>query len=698
MGIEFQSYIGSVGAQLPALPCPIEGHVSLNTPVGSCLDHFGNVWLADTAHNRILVFDSELNHVMAQFGSTGEGPQQFNMPFRLLAHPTKNWIYVSDISNQRIHILHYDANLSVQSIHQFGNEVEVDLKGPNGLAFYQGELCVADEFYEGAGGASRLAIFSEAGQYLRSIHEIEGGKEPIHLLWPQGLSMDDDGLLYVANTGFDTVVRCDWHGKGEPFASNGKCYLDGLELARDVSVIQNRILIPGAKANAISIYDIDGELQGSLDGFFAPIQITQMNDTDQLLITEPILASLQLHQVSLPSFSEQSVGKSYIAESRVVKTVGDDRGSPGQFHFVTAVAGGITQTNHQHYRQKYPLIENWLSHQFSLQEQFFKAMQPAGMPSWLNLAVTAQSEWVQRWQQTWLRVIMNDRFEDPKTLLWMVDAGNYQLQASDNGQADSASPVSLPMLPGSLGIAAYKPKVPLPGQVDHEVPMIVVGNYLSGIVSLLQYDSRIGELVPYTFFGGLGAEPWQLSKPQGITIDPATNDILIADSGNHRISRWRIDSEGEPGLVGVFGKLGAEHGEFHTPSDIAATPNGLIYITDQFNNRIEVYDADNQWKSSFGQEGYGASNDNFLLPTSIDYDSGHLFISDLVNRSIKVFDLEGNFVDSFSGFGADPGKGQLWMPYLLHVNNSKVYLPDCALNRINVYHFDKSKKLAEVSG
>ncbi len=32
MGIEFESYIGSAIARLPELPCPVEDHVSLNTP------------------------------------------------------------------------------------------------------------------------------------------------------------------------------------------------------------------------------------------------------------------------------------------------------------------------------------------------------------------------------------------------------------------------------------------------------------------------------------------------------------------------------------------------------------------------------------------------------------------------------------------------------------------------------------------
>ncbi|UXI04413.1 NHL repeat-containing protein [Photobacterium sp. TY1-4] len=692
MGIEFQSYIGRVVERLPELPCAVEGNVSFNTPVGSCVDRYGNLWLADTAHNRILIFDYALEQVIGHFGTIGSGPQAFNMPFRLLAHPEQPWIYVSDIGNRRIHLLTYDEQLNITSQHCFGDEPHVQLQGPNGLAFYQGELCVADEFYEGEGGASRLVVFSETGEYRRSIHQIEGPDGPIHLLWPQGLSLDQQGALYIANTGFATVVRCDWQGQGLPFEGTQKCYIDGLALARDVAVIQNRILIPGAEPNAISVYDLEGRLQGVLDGFFAPIQVTSLPEKNRLLITEPILASLQVHQVHLPSLKDQTV-----RATKVLQRIGDERDNPGQFHFVTAVAGQMTDNQSSSpRRQPFPLLESWLNHQLGWQDKLFQAMQPAGMPSWFSLAVAAQTEWVQRWQQTWLRILLNDKFDDPEALLWMVDAGNYQLQASDSGQADSASPISLPLLPGSLGIAAYTPRTRLPGQVDASVPMMIVGNYLSGIVSVFQYDPRLGELIPYTFFGGLGAEPWQLNKPQGIEIDPVTNDIFIADSGNNRIARWRINALGIAGLVEVFGRLGDGHGQFHTPTDITVIENGDLYITDQTNNRIEIYDNQHRWIGSFGQEGYGTRSDDFLLPTSIDYDGGYLFISDLVNRAIKVFQPDGTFVDSFCGFGADPDKGQLWMPYLMHVRKGRVYLPDCALNRINVYRFHHLNSHEEV--
>ncbi|MCF2856663.1 NHL repeat-containing protein [Pseudoalteromonas sp. SMS1] len=684
MGISYHSYIGKTVDQLPALPCSTSGHLSLNTPVGSCVDNYGRIWLADTAHNRILVFDAAMGQILACFGTVGALPGQFNMPFRLLAHPEKNRVYVTDIGNCRVHILEYTEQLDIQSIKVFGDEPEVALKGPNGIVIYNGKVCVADEFYEGPSSQSRLVIFSEEGKFERAIEEIipDNEGDPVHLLWPQGLSLDNSGNIYIANTGFATVVRCDWQGRGITFKASGKCYIDGLALSRGVSVIQNRILIPGGEANAIAVYDLQGQFMGRLEGFFAPVQVTAASEPNTLLITEPFLASLQKHTVNLSTLKG---GKS--RATKVLKAVGDERDNPGQLHFVTSVVGDVTNTQ-SGYSSNAPIFEHWVDHQLALQEQLFKVMQPPGLPSWLSIALSAQTEWVQRWQQTMVRIFLNDKFDDPEDLLWMMDSGNYQLQASEDGKSDSARPISLPMLPGSLGIAALTPANSLPGQLDPQVPLLVVSNYLSGIVTVLQYNDTLGEMVPYTVFGGLGTSDEQLNKPQGIAVDPTNNDILIADSGNNRICRWRLSEAGRPFLVHTFGRLGSEHGEFHTPSDITVDARGTCFITDQNNNRIEVYDQLGQWVRSIGQEGYGTDSSNFLLPTSIDHENGYLFVSDLVNRAIKVFTCSGEYLESFSGFGADTEQGQLWLPYLLHVKNSKVYLPDCALNRVNIYQFN----------
>ncbi|NLS12624.1 hypothetical protein HGP28_06865 [Vibrio sp. SM6] len=683
MTITFQTYIGDEPNSLPPLPCSSQTQLSLNTPVGNTTDDQGRVWLADTANNRVLVFDPTMTSLLARFGEVGDGPQQFNMPFRLLSHPEKPWIYVSDIANTRVHILEYDAALNIRSIAQFGHESPVSLKGPNGLAFFSGELCVADEFYEGDGGASRLVIFSETGDFLREIHHVVDGDQTHHFLWPQGMSQDNNGHLYIANTGFANIVRCDWHGQGVPFA-DGSATIEQLELARGVSVINERILIPGGAENAITIYDLDGHYQGAMIGFFSPVQISAKHGSNQLLITEPFLASLQWHELDVTSVRD---GQN--TTSTLISQVGEGRNQPGQFHFVTATTGNWSRevnTLHQWTRPALHPINNWLEQQTRWQENWLNAVNPIDN-SWVSLTMTTQLEWLQRWQSTWLRIVFGGGINQPNELLWIVDSGNFQLQASEHPGAQSAQPASLPLLPGSLGVTLYHPSSPLPGQLDPATPMLIVSNFLTGIVTLFQYDPYIKELIPYTAFGGLGKKAKQFHQPQGLAIDPLSNDILLADSGNNRISRWRITPLGQAKFISTFGHKGEGDGAFFTPTDIAIDALGRRFIADQKNDRIEIYDAQDRWIGRFGQYGYGTKNSNFLLPTSIEYDNGFLFISDLVNRAIKVFTPDGNFVESFSGFGADSRKGQLWMPYLMHVKDGVIYLPDCTLNRINVYQF-----------
>lgn len=683
MGISYHSCIGSSHDALPPLPCNAAGNTSLNSPIGNCIDRYGNVWLADTGHNRLLIFNATLEQVLARFGRVGSGPRHFNMPFRLLAHPTRDWVYVTDMGNNRIHILAYsytqDGTFMVYPVRTFGQQPGNELSGPNGLAFHDGMLCVSDEFHDGPDGASRLAIYTDEGDYLRSIYSLDNGPDTpaSTLLWPQGLSTDRDGNLYIANTGHGSVLRCDWQGNTVPFLSTGTAQLEHTELARDICCTDNHILVPGGESHAISIYQLNGEPAGQIKGFFAPVQITSLPNPEHLLVTEPVLASLQICKVKLqPGTSNLS------QEASLAHQVGDTRNRPGQLHFVTATAGGLSSNPPMPY-QMHPLLD-WFYQQQSKQEAVLDQLRPSGLPFWLHQSLDWQRDWLQGWQRNWFRMLSGTVDEPPSHQLWMVDAGNYRLQANHSGNRNSSYPDSTSLLPGSLGLAPLRLQQPLPSQLAADMPLLVVSNYLCHLVSLYQFDPTSSEFIPYSIFG----RPGDFNHPQGLAVDQESRDILIADSGNHRISCWRLNNQGKAEFSHSFGSEGTGNGQFRTPSDIALDEHGRCYVTDQGNHRIQVFDRQGNWLYSFGRRGYSTDDDHFLLPTSIEYEDGYLFVSDLVNRAIKIFDTRGNFVTSFASFGADASQGQLWMPYLLHVRNRRIYLPDCALNRVNIYQFD----------
>jgi DNA-binding beta-propeller fold protein YncE len=131
-----------------------------------------------------------------------------------------------------------------------------------------------------------------------------------------------------------------------------------------------------------------------------------------------------------------------------------------------------------------------------------------------------------------------------------------------------------------------------------------------------------------------------LSPPSGIIIDKNKN-IILADEFNHRIQTY--DAGGN--LINSFGKKGNGSGEFYYPKGIAFDPEGILYVADCWNHRVQKFskdDAENEWKfiSSFG--GYGSDVGKFNEPYDIAINKDRIYVLDRCNHRIQVFDREGS--------------------------------------------------------
>ncbi|MGE0083825.1 MAG: PKD domain-containing protein [Desulfococcaceae bacterium] len=123
-----------------------------------------------------------------------------------------------------------------------------------------------------------------------------------------------------------------------------------------------------------------------------------------------------------------------------------------------------------------------------------------------------------------------------------------------------------------------------PGQLSNPKDILV----RNGVVYVTDYGDRIqkfdtqGKYIPweqpdiaqYKFF----------SSPLGIAADNA--HIYIADSENHRIVKFTLSGT----FVSAFGKKGTSPGFLNTPTDMAVASDGKIYVSDKYNNRIQVFD------------------------------------------------------------------------------------------------------------
>ena len=137
----------------------------------------------------------------------------------------------------------------------------------------------------------------------------------------------------------------------------------------------------------------------------------------------------------------------------------------------------------------------------------------------------------------------------------------------------------------------------------------------------------------------------------GVEIDPDGN-LWVADSGNHRVLRFSVDSSGEIAKAAdlVLGQpnfhtrnTGNNLDELHAPSAVMIDPNnGQVYVADTGNSRVLVFEqpfeSGMKAKNTFGSQLYH--------PTSIEVDpSGQgIWINDSGNRMVELWDQTGTSV------------------------------------------------------
>jgi DNA-binding beta-propeller fold protein YncE len=70
-------------------------------------------------------------------------------------------------------------------------------------------------------------------------------------------------------------------------------------------------------------------------------------------------------------------------------------------------------------------------------------------------------------------------------------------------------------------------------------------------------------------------------------------------------------------FVGSFGSFGIEKGQFYGPQDIAIDSFGNVYVADSMNSRIQKFDNNGNFVTSWGSQGSdkGEFNKTFYLTT-----------------------------------------------------------------------------------
>jgi DNA-binding beta-propeller fold protein YncE len=156
------------------------------------------------------------------------------------------------------------------------------------------------------------------------------------------------------------------------------------------------------------------------------------------------------------------------------------------------------------------------------------------------------------------------------------------------------------------------------------------------------------------------------NRPTHVALCPRTGDVYVSDGyGNSRVHKY--DPKGRHLLS--WGEPGTDPGCFNIPHNIATDADGLVYVADRENHRVQVFDAKGRYQLQLG---------NLHRPCGLFADArsgGRLYVGELpshlaVNAAVpnlgarvSIVSLKGDLLGRVGGRFAGEGAGEFVAPH-----------------------------------
>jgi len=178
-----------------------------------------------------------------------------------------------------------------------------------------------------------------------------------------------------------------------------------------------------------------------------------------------------------------------------------------------------------------------------------------------------------------------------------------------------------------------------------------------------------------------------MKDPNGLAIDTENRFIYVADTELDQVLVYDADTFK---LLRKIGTTGQNHtltdpGNFSKPTNVAVDKDGNLYVTDTYNDRVEVFDADGAFIRTFGKNGDGPGD--FARPKGIAIDcDGHIWVADAMLNRLQVFTPEGHLLLGMGGFGLLPGQFEALTGLTIDKQN-RVFTSEQLLGRTQMYRY-----------
>jgi tripartite motif-containing protein 2/3/tripartite motif-containing protein 71 len=178
--------------------------------------------------------------------------------------------------------------------------------------------------------------------------------------------------------------------------------------------------------------------------------------------------------------------------------------------------------------------------------------------------------------------------------------------------------------------------------------------------------------------GSFGTKPIQFNTPTGIAVHPENKLIYVSESLNHRVQILKPNLA----LHKVFGSRGSDKGQFEQPRGIAFDSKQNVYVSEYRtitrSTHIQVFTAEGEHLRWLGDT-------KLNCPFDVCIDSNDIaYVCEMGNHRICIFDSSGTLLHSFGTKGILPG--QFDSPYGITIDkNGLLYVSDCSNGRVQIF-------------
>jgi DNA-binding beta-propeller fold protein YncE len=211
--------------------------------------------------------------------------------------------------------------------------------------------------------------------------------------------------------------------------------------------------------------------------------------------------------------------------------------------------------------------------------------------------------------------------------------------------------------------------------VDHAwaAPMSVA---VAGDGSVWVADAGDATIVRWSPRGCLVLRIDGLQRPTGIAL--GARGIAVADPPAHAVVL--LSEEGK--LLARVGSRGTGDSQFNYPSDVAAAPDGSLWVVDALNFRIVHLDGEGRWLGAFGTRGDAGAA--LARPKGVAADgAGRIYVTDASRDVALVFRADGALEYVLGESGAAPG--QLAHPAGVSVGGARLVIADSVNRRAEIF-------------